>query len=332
MPLRIALLEIDHWHVPMYLEALRGLDARIVGVSDRDLPKARRAAEHIGCAAYPSAAELLDREAVDFAFAFAPHWRMFLLASLLVERGQPFAMEKPMALRAADLAALVPRIESSGMFAGVAFVRRLGGFGRALLERRGELGAVHHFQSRFIGGPMQRYADAGCDWMLDKEHAGGGCMMNFGTHFFDLFLSLVQEPVRRAFCQTSRRLHGASVEDLASVLLETDSGALATLESGYLLPSEPKEDILSLSAAEAYAGNDARRWRHPTICYRSGKTLHVLDEEPTYGDYVADTLRRFRAGEAPLADVRAMVRVLECINAAYASAGSGEPVAPQRAL
>ena len=253
---------------------------------------------------------------------------MLRLLTTLVERNQPFAMEKPMALRGRDLERLLPHIEASGIFAGVAFVRRLGGFPGTLLRVRDELGDIVQFHHRFIGGPLKRYVDWGCSWMLDRERAGGGCMINFGTHAFDIFLSLVGEPVVSVFCQTTNRLHGSSVEDLATVFLRTESGAQALLESGYLLPAEPKEDLMSLATSSAYASNDRAANPRPTIRFRDGRTLTVLEDEPDYATYVADVIRRFRAGEPPVADARAMTRALNCINAAYASAASGAPVAP----
>lgn len=331
--MRVALLEVDHWHVGMYVGPLRELDGvEIAAVSNAEYERARTWGATIGCRAYGSAAELLDREHIDLAFGFAPHHRMFALAELLVEREQAFAMEKPMSLDAGELAALVPRIEASGLFAGVAFVRRMGGYGGALLRMREELGDIHHFQGRFIGGPMQRYIDDGCPWMLRREHAGGGCMINFGTHFIDLFQQLVREPITRVFCQTSYRLHQASVEDLACLLLRTESGATATLESGYLVPSEPKEDTISVSAEHAYVGNEGKKWGEPTFAYRDGRTVTASEREPDYSDYVKDVVARFRAGDGPLADVASMVRVLSCVNAAYASAESGLPTAPQTYL
>lgn len=329
MPLRVALLEIHHWHVPMYVAALRALDAVIVAVSDEDYLRARRLAESIGCRAYPSASELLDHERIDFAFAFAPHDRMFRLLTTLVERNQPFAMEKPMALRGEELERVLPRVEASGIFAGVAFVRRLGGLPGTLLRMKEELGEVIQFHHRFIGGPLKRYVDGGCSWMLDRERAGGGCMINFGTHAFDLFFALVDEPVVSVFCQTTHRLHGCSVEDLATVILRTESGAQALLESGYLLPEEPKEDFLSLATTTAYATNNRAFSSHPTVRFRDGRLLTVLEDEPDYALYVADVLRRFRAGEPPLATVRDMTRVLYCINAAYESAARGQPIIPK---
>ena len=329
MTLQTALLEVCHWHTEMYAEALTALDARIAAVSDADFDLAKRWADRLGCRAYGSAEDLLDRETIDIAFAFAPHHRMLALASLLAERAQPFSMEKPMALDAQQLRALIEPIESSGIFAGVAFVRRLSGYGKALIDRRDRFGAIGHFQGRFIGGPMQRYVEDGCPWMLDKREAGGGCMINFGTHFFDLFIEMTGEPVERVFCQTSRRLHGASAEDLACALLRSESGALATLESGYLLPGEPKENMISVSGSDAYAGNEGARWgEYPVVSYRNGATERILDPEPTYADYVADVLRRFRADEPPLAGVRSMARVLACVNAAYESDATGSPAAP----
>ena len=153
-------------------------------------------------------------------------------------------------------------------------------------------------------------------------------MVNFGTHFIDLFLQLVGEPVTRVFCQTSNRQHGETVEDLASVFLRTESGAVATLESGYLLPSEPKEDTISVSAERAYVGNEGKKWGVPTFAFRDGRVVTADEREPDYTDYVHDVIRRFRDGSPPVADVASMVDVLSVVNAAYASAASDEPTVP----
>ncbi len=191
--MRVALLEVDHWHVGMYVGPLRELDGvEIAAVSNAEYERARTWGATIGCRAYGSAAELLDREHIDLAFGFAPHHRMFALAELLVEREQAFAMEKPMSLDAGELAALVPRIEASGLFAGVAFVRRMGGYGGALLRMREELGDIHHFQGRFIGGPVQRDNDDGWPGGGRGGDAGGGGVGNIGARLIGPFLGHVR--------------------------------------------------------------------------------------------------------------------------------------------
>ena len=100
--------------------ALAEIDGvEVVAVSNADYERARTWGETIGCASYPSAGELLDSEQIDFAFGFAPHHRMFELASLLVDREQAFAMEKPMSLDAGELDDLMDEDEYKGYVEGL---------------------------------------------------------------------------------------------------------------------------------------------------------------------------------------------------------------------
>jgi hypothetical protein len=68
--MRVALLEASHWHVPLYLDSLDEL-------------KGQGIAARFGSTMYSSSSELLDREEVDFAFAFGRHSEMPALAEAL---------------------------------------------------------------------------------------------------------------------------------------------------------------------------------------------------------------------------------------------------------
>jgi len=185
--LRIALIEMGHWHGPMYIEALKNLGVHIAAISDRNEEVTSKWGAKLSCAAYNSYIELLEREKVDFVFAFGRHCDMLDIAKELVSRNMPFSMEKPMALHWKELKKVAEEVNAKKLFVSVSFVRRLDEITQALLSLRseGRLGHITHYHSRFIGGPTSRYINAGCPWMLRKAEAGGGCMMNFGTHAFD---------------------------------------------------------------------------------------------------------------------------------------------------
>ena len=94
--MKIALLGVSHWHVPLYLPGLP--ENWVVGVSDGDAGIAARIAAPYGCPAYTDHRQMLHEVKPDFVFAFAPHYRMHAVASELIEAGIPFTMEKPVGL------------------------------------------------------------------------------------------------------------------------------------------------------------------------------------------------------------------------------------------
>ena len=74
--MKVALLEVSHWHVPLYLNALETNGVQVVAVSDSEHVKGEAIAERFKCALYSSSYELLEREEVDFAFVFGRHSEM----------------------------------------------------------------------------------------------------------------------------------------------------------------------------------------------------------------------------------------------------------------
>ena len=81
--MKIALLGVRHWHVPLYLPGLP--ENSVVGVSDGDAGIAARLAAPYGCPAYTDHRQMLHEVKPDFVFAFAPHYRMHAVASELID-------------------------------------------------------------------------------------------------------------------------------------------------------------------------------------------------------------------------------------------------------
>src|SRR5487761_2008395 len=182
-PLRIAILEAAHWHVPLYLPALRRDDVRIVAVSDSYQLAGPRLAAQVNCSSYASYRTLLEREAVDFAFVFGRHGEMPAIASDLIDCGLPFTIEKPCGTRAEDVRLLRERAESRKLYVAVPFILRLPAPMEAV---RSAIGPVmtkfQHMDLRLVAGPLSRYQESENAWMLDETVAGGGCTINLATH------------------------------------------------------------------------------------------------------------------------------------------------------
>jgi len=326
--MRIAILGATHWHVDLYyVPALQKAGAEIIAVHDPDAEALQRVCPGLECPRYTDHQALLEAEAPDLVFAHAPHADMTALADDLIERGQPFHMEKPMGTHWPKVDALAVKAATNGVWTSVALVSRYYGLVEALREalNAGELGKpVHYYHSLFAGSPL-RYKDWGVGWMLDPEIAGGGPLWNFGPHVVDLFLYLVDSQVTEVSCWTSHGIYGLEIEDIATIRLTGASGAIGLGEVSYTMPSS-YERFFSLTTDRLHCGGT--KMGQGAILFRDGSesVFEGPDSDTVYEAYVADTLRCFEAGAPARATVSDMARVLKVLDAARTSAKIGEPV------
>ena len=323
--MKIAMLEVSHWHAPLYFEALANPATMVVAISDRHAATAARVAQRFGARPYADWRELLARESVDFVFVFGKHSEMARIGEALIAKGIPFLLEKPCGRTLEDVRTLRDRARAKGLFVAVPLVQMLGPLGRLLPNE-----AVHgprHLWFRFIAGPPARYPAAGCDWMLEPEERGG-CCMNLAGHFIDLTLRILPG-ISRISARMSSGAYQERVEDYALVTLEGTDGSTAVIETGYLFPGgagRPREVYYSLfdrSSCHIFNGDRAgsaasnRPWTEQPVS---------LDSDPLYGVFVRTTLAAFRAGRPAPVGLDAMTAVMEVIETAYAAARSGLPI------
>ena len=82
--LKIALLGVSHWHVPLYFAGLP--EHSVVAVSDDNAALAARVASRFDCPYYTDEKQMIRDTKPDFVFAFAPHVRMYAVAAYLLEQ------------------------------------------------------------------------------------------------------------------------------------------------------------------------------------------------------------------------------------------------------
>lgn len=324
--MRIAFIEVGHWHASTYAGQLLELGESIYAVSDQNLDIARQRGEQWNCKAYQSYQEMLTSEKPDFVFAFGIHSEMAKIASYLVESGVPFVMEKPMGVDWRELHAVDEKAKQKGLFAGVDLVMRCTPLTQRLLQLKeeGEFGTLLSYHHHLLAGAPQRYVGWGVPWMLDPRQAGGGPIHNFGPHVVDLFLLFADSPVRSVCCVSSNALHGLPIEHYATLSVATENGAIGTMTVGYATPEGLYARHFALSTDHLFVWSE--RPDTGVIHFRDGRTEDVGDEVHFTKTYIQETLRRLGAGELPLIPIGEMAKALQVINAAQESARTGEVV------
>ncbi|MCD6362132.1 MAG: Gfo/Idh/MocA family oxidoreductase [Armatimonadetes bacterium] len=328
--MKTAFIGVGHWHASeFYLPALLDRGVEIVAISDASSEAVERVAARfeLDCPGYTDFRKLLDDVECDLVFASAPHADMTEIAAELVMREQPFHMEKPMGVDWHMLQPIAARAEQKNLFVSVALVSRYTGVVTKLRAMReaDELGRPVHYYYRLLAGSPQRYLDTHCEWMLDPVRAGAGPLFNFGPHVVDLFIHLIDE-VGEVTARWSDGVYGNDIEDHTTVLMVgRNTGAIGVGEVGYTMP-DGYERYFSVTTDALHIGG---RLADQDILMRDGTVEHAGGPDTTgiYDYYVGDTLRRFEAGEPPIATISDMVPVLRVMNAAAQSAREGTTVA-----
>ncbi len=322
MTIRIAAIEVGHWHSlfdAAYLKTLARIpEARLVGVQDPDAAlAAARAAALGGPPVFTDFREMLARTRPDFVVALGRPSAMAGIAHYLLDEGYPFLMEKPMGLDAGEVRGIADKATARKAFAAVPLFQRHHPFvahARRMLAD-GAFGPVSHFHFRSNRGSSARYVSWGSPWMLDPRIAGGGCLRNIGLHGIDLFLHLTGEDAEPAAAQLSSRALGQPVEDYAAVLLRTPQGVVGTIEVGNLFPGQGADGEWKL------AGRDALLVQQDgTVRCTTAAGEHRLAEppaEPLAAVALRDALARWQRGEPPAAGPEDCYRAMRVVDRAY---------------
>jgi len=250
-----------------------------------------------------------------------------VLAGKLIARGIPFALEKPCGIHASDVESLAASAEAKNLYVAVPMIFRLSD----TLDIVGQNKSRPDFASiRFMAGPPSRYEAAGTPWMLKRELAGGGPLINVGVHFIDLFYLLAQEDIESVSAVSSSEINRLPIEDFISIRMVTKQNRVCTLECGYIFPSDKRiqrEFSFSIRSPDAYyvSGDDQILVRAKSTDgqIETRKVPARLETDVYYPLFVRRVLKEAGAGSVPVAGLRDASRALRVVEAAYLSASKG---------
>ncbi len=325
MTIRVAAIEVSHWHAlndAAYLRHLIAMpDVELVAVSDCDAALvAQRAAAVGNPPSFTDYHAMLKTTRPDFVVALGRHSGMAAIAHDLIDAGYPFLMEKPMGISAAEVESVAAKAAQRKAYVAVPLAQRYGAFAKRARELLAEkrFGPLSHFYVRINRPAPPRYPAWDCAWMLDPAQAGGGALRNLGPHGLDMFLYLTGEDAQVTGAQLSRRAHDCPVEDYASVMLRSASGILGTVEVGNVFPRDGTDGEWKI------AGRDAILTMKDGVLKLAGaegdKILTGTDMTAPYFTAVRDALDHWQRGAPPPIGVHDCLRAVRLIDQAYARA------------
>jgi predicted dehydrogenase len=235
---RAGVLGAGGFSAKVLIPALRDAGATLELVASSAGVTAATAARQQGFArATTDTASVCTDPLVDFVVVATRHdshaqWALAALAA-----GKHVFVEKPLALREADVTAIGDAARSADRIVCVGFNRRFARDVQAVrrvLTRR--TGPAHVILTVNAGALPADH------WTLDPA-VGGGRLVGEACHFIDLGRFLVGSPINGAFVAVARR-GGVVADDIASIQLTHDDGSLVTvhyLANGHR--SFPKERV-----------------------------------------------------------------------------------------
>jgi predicted dehydrogenase len=179
--------------------------------------------------------------------------------------------------------------------------------------RSGELGELVLLRGQMVKWyPLDRSL-----WRADPERAGGGVLMDLGSHLLDWVYYLGGE-ARHLSAAVGRRVWDVDVEDTALVQLGLAGGAMATIELGFGIHG-------GRQSLEAYGTKGAAVYRDGRLWIESERGVEEPDcpGRNVYREELLDFSRALREGHAPATCGGDGERNVAQLAAAYESADQG---------
>ena len=301
------------------LEAVRASGvAEVVAVADPAVD------ELDGLRSLGSLGELLgaDLDGIVIATPSALHAEQALTA---LERGLHVFCQKPLGRTAAETARVVRAARDADRLLGVDLSYRFVEAAARVRElvASGRLGEVRAVELAFHNayGPDK-------PWFYDRELAGGGCLIDLGTHLVDLALWSLGWPRVARVEAWLRERDGGGVEDIAFATLELEAGTIVRVACSWHLHAGKDAAI----EATFYGADGAARFRnlggsfYDFVAERLvGTTRETLVEPPDdwMGRAAVAWARRIAEGAGYDAEADRLVDVAATIDAIYEAGRCG---------
>jgi predicted dehydrogenase len=292
-----------------------------VGVVDVRAAAAAALAERVGCGTFADLDGLLGQDpdtAPEVVVVCTPPDTHPAIAERLLRRGVPVLSEKPLAVDRDAAAAMIATADECGTLLGMATKFRFCADVVAAKEliTSGALGEVRLAENAFTSR-----VDMSGRWNSDPAVAGGGVLVDNGTHSVDLIRFLLGEITEVLAVETCRPA-GLRVEDTVRLHLRTDGGTDAHVDLSWSI-DKSLPDFLKVfgTDAEVRVGWRESAWR------RYGEDWQILGpgyaKVPAMGGALDHFCRAVRGEEALTVSAADGLAAAHVLDAAYLSLAQG---------
>jgi predicted dehydrogenase len=232
-------------------------ETRVTALCDSNPAILERARQQTGVQAVTEDyREVVGRDDVDAVIIATPNHTHKEIALAAIAAGKHVLCEKPLALNAADAAAMAAAASAANVRHMTAFTYRFVPAMRYLahLIQRGDLGEIYHYRSC----RLQDWGTRSLGWRQIRALAGSGELGDMLSHRID-FAHLLVGPMRRLVAgqkqfHDTRQGKPSDLEDWVAILAEFQRGATGVLESSKLATGRNESwrslDLVELNGSE----------------------------------------------------------------------------------
>ena len=268
--------------------------------------------------------EMLDDQKPDLVSICTPPFLHREMAVECLGRGVHVMCEKPMAGTVEDAEVMALAAADASALLMIAYCHRFHGPAMKMKEvlDTGVLGTPLFFRGTFPGGKDMSSNHRGV-----LAQAGGGALMDNGSHALDLYQYLMG-PIANVSCRAGTRVQSIETDDVAVVLFEGANGCYGEVLVGYALPPgfgewrfAGSEGIVQL---DDYMSGPVRSWSRETDQW----TEYECDNSQSrFERQFAHFIECIREGKQPRSNAETALHTQRVVGAAYEDARlKGVPV------
>lgn len=299
------------------------VNSDLVAFYSRSLSRAQEMAARFGArrAYHDLAALLADRE-IDAVYLASPQDRHCAETVAAAQAGKHVLCEKPMAVTLAECQTMIAACRAAGVHLGIAYYRRWYPKARRIKELLDQGAIGRPISARiFIAGTYNPTPGDWKHWRVERS-AGGGAMMDVGSHRLDLMCYWLGEPERVAGL-TDTLCMGYDVPDMETLICRMRCGCHVTCAAGWSLGNSFDELEIHGTAGSLLATPfDGQR----LVLRRDGSETEI-DVPPlppnVHLPLVASFTARVGAGQEPEFGGADGLQASRILSAAYRSVASG---------
>lgn len=242
-------------------------DAELYGVASRSEEKAANfAMEYSASKQFHDYESLTADPDIDVVYIATPHSLHRDNCLMCLQHGKAVLCEKPFTINAMEAAAVIDFARRRQLFLMEAMWTRFIPAAIKLKELI-EDNVIGDIRYLFAGGAI--LPDFDPDFYVFRKELGGGVLLDAGVYLVSLASWLLGFPDR---IQSAAKLSRRGVDDHDALMLEYDSGAIASMYVSMRTKSRPDITVL---------GSKGKIYVHPPLFCPSRITLSLFDAEET---------------------------------------------------
>ena len=328
--MKIGMISFAHMHAHAYAKYVDDHpEATLVAIWDEESDRGQMMAKKYGCEYFSNLEVFLetDIDAVIVCSENAKH-KEHVMASARAKKH--ILCEKPIATEVEDAVEMIRACQEEGVTLQIAFPVRMTPIMNRVksLVRSGAIGEVVA-----INGTNHGQMPGG--WFIQKELSGGGAAVDHIVHVADVIRWMLDDEVKSVYAEFDTRFYDIDVEDCGMVMLELESGIIATIDPSWSRPkSFPTWGDVTMEIIGTKGSLSVDAFKQHTLYYNNeaGKLQHLPWDDDMDAKLVDSFIHSIKEGEPPAITGEDGLRTLEIVKAAYSANEKKQTVSLSRVL